>query len=82
MIYLVIVIALLCGLLAFEKYQSSKERNKLINALISKTPEQMAMLEAVDKTKPSKQKEQPFDLIPEDSLSQEQFEDLIKKQIV
>ena len=82
MIYLVIVIALLCGLLAFEKYQSGKERNKLVNALISKTPEQLAMLETVDKTKPAKQMERPLDLIPEDSLSQEQFEELIKKEIV
>jgi hypothetical protein len=82
MIYLVIVIALLCGLLGFEKFQSGKERNKLINALVSRTPEQMAMLETVDKTKPAKQKDQPIDLIPEDSLNQEQLEELIKKKIV
>ena len=81
MIYLVIVIALLCGLLGFEKYQSGKERGKLINALISKTPEDMAMLETTDKAKPAKQKKQE-DLIPEDSLSQEELEDLIKKEII
>jgi hypothetical protein len=82
MIYLVIVIALLCGLLAFEKYQSGKERNKLINALIARNPEQMAMLETVDKTKQSKRKDQPLDLIPEDSLSQEQLEEYIEKGVI
>ena len=81
MIYLAIVIFLLCGLFGFELYLSRQERNKLLNALISKTPEQLASLIATEKAKPPKPNRMP-ELIAEDSLSQEELEEMIKKDII
>ena len=81
MIYLVIVIALLCGLLAFELYLSRQERNKLLNAIISKTPEQLMALEANDKVKAVKQVVQN-NLVSEDSLSEDELKAFIEKGVV
>ena len=81
MIYLVIVIALLCGMLAFELYLSRQERNKLLNAIISKTPEQLMALEANDKVKAVKQVVQN-NLVSEDSLSEDELKAFIEKGVV
>jgi len=81
MIYLVIVIFLLCGLFGFELYLSRQERNKLINAILTKTPEQLAGLISAEKVRPIKADKQP-DMVAEDSLSEEQLLELIKKDVV
>ena len=81
MIYLAIVIFFLCGLLGFELYLSRQERNKLINVILAKTPEQLAGLISAEKVKPVKADKQS-EMIAEDSLSEEQLLELIKKDIV
>ena len=47
------IIALL-GYMGWDRYQTRKEQSKLINALVSKTPEQLRDLEFVDKVTPPK----------------------------
>lgn len=77
-----IVIALLVGLLLYEKHENKKERAKLIHALISKTPEQFRDLELTDKVKPitPPEKTEP-DLIPESDLSDEEFKKVIAREV-
>jgi hypothetical protein len=84
MIYLVFIIAFLAqtGVLVFMMIQNEKAKNKLINALMSKTPEDLVNITVAEKMKP----EQPFfddrqtkDLVPPSELSDEDFDKYIVK---
>lgn len=65
------VIMVLCTLLVLQDRNHTKEKNNLINALIAKTPQDKAML---DTTSQPRLKESFPDLIPSDSLSDEEWE--------
>ena len=79
MIYLVIVIFILAGLLALEMVLSKQERNKLINAIITKTPEQLVALQSVEKVRPMVHKSPLEQFVAEDSLTEEQLVEQIKR---
>ena len=76
-----IIIALLSALV-YERYENKKERSKLLNALISKTPEQFRDLELADKVKPieAPKKTEP-DLIAVHDLTDKEFSEAIKKEV-
>ena len=67
------VILALCGLIGYTQNQSRKERSKLINALIAKTPLDQAQLDMADKVDVKVEKSKP-DLVSESELSQEDWE--------
>ncbi len=71
-IILLIVIGVLCLLLAYKERESNKERSKFINAITSKSANEQAMLDTIDKTKIEPVKSQP-DIIPEQSLTDEEW---------
>lgn len=79
----VITIIALLGLLGWEKYQNRLERNKYLNAILSKDAQEMANLDMADKTKievkDSPKSEFP-DLIPEEELNQEDFDKFVLKK--
>lgn len=79
MIEIVVILALVL-LLAWEHYQNRLERNKLMNALISKNSYELANLEHIEKQ--PKEKIQPTnpDLIPIDELPDQAFYDLMHKE--
>ena len=73
------VILILCGLLAWKEREGRLERNKFINALMSKNAQEMANLDLADKTQikaevPNKES----DFVSPDNLSQEDWEEAIK----
>lgn len=48
---LFLVIAALCGLLGYERYEGRKERAKLVNALMARNAQELANLELAGQTK-------------------------------
>lgn len=61
--------------------QAKLDKDKLINALVSKNPEQFRDLNLADKVEPIKpQPPQPPDLVPFDSLTDDEFEKHIQSQ--
>lgn len=74
---LVIVVIALVSLLAWVDWNNRKERSKLINALMSRTPEQLRDLEFVDKVQPPKLDKSEPDLVPADQLSDEDFTEMV-----
>mgnify|MGYP001599524813 CR=1 FL=1 len=79
-IMLVIVILALCGLLAWKERESRLERSKLINAIISKSAQDMTNLELADKTKIETNIPQIRpDLVPESELNDETFTKMMKE---
>ena len=68
-----IVIIGLLGLLAWERHETRKEQSKLINALISKTPEQLRDLDFVDKVQPPKIEETKPEFVSPEQLSDEEW---------
>ena len=75
-----IVLALL-GFLAWQEYSNRRERAKFINALIAKTPEEFRDLELTEKVEPIKPNTQPPEFVPEQDIPEEQFNEMIKKEI-
>lgn len=61
------VVLILSGLLGWKERESRLERNKLVNALLSKNAQEMVNLELVDKTQ-IKVKPQEPDLTPVENL--------------
>lgn len=62
--------------------EKNKEVSKLVNALVSRTPEQFRDLELTEKVKPIETpKVEPPDLIPESDVSDEKFAELIDREI-
>jgi hypothetical protein len=76
----VLVIAVLSGLIGWQDYNNRKERSKLINALIARTPEQLRDLDFVDKVSVDTVKPTAPDLVPVDQLSDEQFAEMVGGQ--
>ena len=81
-IVLGLIILALLGLLAWQDYNGRKERAKLINALVAKTVNEFRDLELTEKVKPITPPivKEP-DLIHESEISDEKFEEMIKREI-
>ena len=71
------IIAILAGLLGWEKRESRAQINKLINALLAKSAQDMANLDLIDKTTIKVDKPKEPDFISEANLSQEDWEKVI-----
>lgn len=79
--FLIIVLALIGGHFWYVR-EKNKEVSKLVNALVSRTPEQFRDLELTEKVKPIETpKVEPPDLIPESDVSDEKFAELIDREI-
>lgn len=82
MIEVAVIIALV-ALLGWDKYQNRKERAKFLNAIMSKNAQDMVNLDLADKTdikaSAPPQAVAP-DLIPEEQISDEDFEKYVLKQ--
>ena len=77
-IVLVGVIIVLSGLLIWSEHNNRKERKSLINALLSKTNEELVNLELADKTKVEvKPQEEKEDLIDLNTLSNKEYEEKV-----
>jgi hypothetical protein len=76
---LILVIAVLCVMLAYERYMMNCEREKLINALISKNAQELGELERVAKTNPEPQVEKEPEYTPAESISDKKFDELVKE---
>lgn len=76
---LVLVVFALCGLLGWLDWNNRKERSKLVNALMSRTPEQLRDLEFVEKVNPAHLKPKPEvqDIQPLSQLSDEDFAEAV-----
>ena len=76
------IILALIGVILYEKHESKKERSKLINALLAKTPEQFRDLELAEKVKPieAPKKAEP-EFVAESEITDKQFQDMIKKEV-
>ena len=68
----VVNVALLAGHILYVR-ESNKEKAKLINALLSKTPEQFRDLELTNKIEPIITQPQAPDLIAEEDLTDAEF---------
>lgn len=80
MIELTVIIALIC-LLAWEHYQTRKERNKLINAIIAKDAKELKDLDFVDKLPTPKVDTTKPDLVPFDQMDEEEFDRHIEEEL-
>lgn len=79
-IVLAVVIVALIGFIAYEKYEMRKERNKYINALLSKDAVQLRDLEFVDKIKLPK--EEPKDnLVAAEEMTDQEFTEHIREAV-
>lgn len=77
-----VAIGVLTWLIGLLMERHAEEHNKLINALIAKSPDQMRDLTLADKVSPIKPQEQtPPDLIPEQQLSEEDFDRAIADEL-
>ena len=80
-IILSVVIVALIGFIAYERYEMRKERNKYINALLSKDAVQLRDLEFTEKLKMPKEEKVPNDLVDTKDLTDEQFMQQIKEEV-
>ena len=78
-IILVVVILILCALLGWKEREGRLERNKLINALLSKNAQDLANLELADKTQIKAELPKEPNFVPPENLSQEDWEKVIKQ---
>lgn len=79
LVVLAIVVFALCALIAWLDWNNRKERSKLINAIVAKTPEQMRDLEFVEKVQTAKiETPSQSDLIDQANMSDEDFEKYIE----
>ena len=62
--------------------EKNKEVSKLVNALVSRTPEQFRDLELTDKVKPieTPAHKEP-DFIPEEDMSDDKFKEMIDREM-
>jgi hypothetical protein len=74
---LVIVALGLTALIAWLDWNNRKERSKLINAIMAKTPEQLRDLEFVDKVQPAKMTTPNPDIVPIEQVSDEDFAEMV-----
>jgi hypothetical protein len=79
----ILVIVALCALIGWQEYQNRKERNKLINVIISKNAQEVRDLGIADQTRISidtKKAEEP-DVVSESEASQEEWDKAIGKEV-
>ncbi len=92
--FLFLIIALLVGVIVYVLHQAQKERkiiaeqhtidkNKLINALVARKPEELRDLTLADKVGPiaPAPEQKPPDMIPMEQLSDEDFDSAIQDQL-
>ena len=73
-IVLLLVIAVQLGFIYLQNLQFKEERNRLINAIVAKTPEDLINLNVVDKMKHEDVLEPVNqDMVPVEGLSDEEF---------
>ncbi len=72
-IVLLLVIFSLVGLIGFMDYNNRKERAKFLNALMSKNNQEFVNAELTDKTKIEIDKPVPQDIVPLESVTDEEF---------
>ena len=70
-------ILLICGLLAYEKHQNKKVVEKLTNALIAKSAQELTQMDMADRVAVVQPVETKPDLIPEDELSDKEFDERV-----
>ena len=76
-----IVLALI-AYIAWERRETRKEQSKLINALVSKTPEQYRDMILADKVEPIQPPvQQPPEFVHESEMSDVQFDEMIKREV-
>lgn len=68
------VILILAGLLGWEKHQNRIERAKMLNMIVGKDTTEIANLEMADKTKIDVSQPKEPDLVPEEQISDEDFQ--------
>jgi len=71
------VIVALISLIAFMDWNNRKERKSLLNAIKSKDVQDMVNLELADKTKIDLPTEPQPDIVPTETLTDQEYEDLI-----
>ena len=79
-----VVIITLIVAFAFYVVENNKERDRLINAIVAKTPEQLRDLNMADKVKihaTVPMADQQPDLTPLENVSEEEFDEHIKAQL-
>jgi hypothetical protein len=75
--FLIIILALL-AFIAYSHREHAKEREKLVNAVIAKTPEQYRDLQLASKVAQIKpEPPMPLDFIPENEMNDEEFQDKV-----
>lgn len=82
MIYLTIINIVLLALLGWERYQSSKERAKFINALKAKNAFEQKQLDDSDRGRVEvnqQQEEDPYQEVSQ--MNNQQFADMIEQQL-
>ena len=75
---LFLVIVTLTSLIGWMDYNNRKERKSYLNALIAKNAEEAVSLELASNTKIEAKKEEQPDIVPLDSLSDEEFLETIQ----
>lgn len=78
-VILLAVIVALCVLIGWQEYQNRKEKNRLINVIISKNNQELRDLDIASQTK-IKVETKPVneEFIPEPDLTDEEFNEVIK----
>lgn len=73
----VLIIAILAALLGWEKHQNRIERAKMLNAIMSKSTEEMVNLELADKTKIETSPEPEPDIVPTSAIPDDEYLEMI-----
>lgn len=79
-IILTVLVVTVIGYSAFKDYLASKERAKMLNAVISRNAVEFRDLELTDKVVPIQPNAQP-DLINESEASDAEFDEFINKEV-
>jgi hypothetical protein len=81
-VVLFLVITALVALLAWDRHETRKERDKLMNIIISRTAQDLANLELAEKvTQIDPNPQFPPDLVPENELTDEEFQKHIREEV-
>ena len=75
---LFLVIATLTVLIGWMDYNNRKERKSYLNALIAKNADEAVQLELAGNTKIEAKQDKPDDIVPLDSLTDEEFIETIQ----
>lgn len=80
-IVLLAVISALVTLVAYKDKVAKEERDKLVNALLAKNAQELRDLQIADKVKVEPTQPEKPDLIPTDTLTDEEWEQKIANDI-